>query len=117
MRYRLSTLFCVVVTLTGSTIAWAHEGHAHKVMGTVTMAAADHLMIKTTDGKNATITVNAKAKVLRGKTAIKLTDIEPGTRVVVTMNSEKAPLVATEVQVGPAGQPAAIASSTAHERN
>ena len=24
----------------------AHEGHEHKVMGTVTMAAADHVMLK-----------------------------------------------------------------------
>ena len=31
--------------------ALAHEGHDHQVLGTVTMAAADHVMIKTKDGK------------------------------------------------------------------
>ena len=29
---------------------FAHEGHEHKVMGTVTMAAPDHLMLKDKDG-------------------------------------------------------------------
>ena len=102
MRHLL-TLFCAAVIVAGSTTAWAHEGHAHKLMGSVTMAAADHLMIKTTDGKDATIMVNAKTKVLRGKTAITSADIKPGARVVVTMDSDEAPLVATEVQVGATG--------------
>lgn len=105
MRHRLLTLLCAV-TVAVPAIAWAHEGHAHKLMGTVTMAAADHLMIKTAEGKDETIAVNAKTKVVRGKVALKSADIKPGTRVVVTMASDKAPLVATEVQVGTAEQPA-----------
>ena len=28
---------------------FAHDGHDHKVMGTVTMAMADHLMLKDTE--------------------------------------------------------------------
>ena len=107
MRHRFVTALCAVVAVAISSAAWAHEGHAHKVMGTVTMAAADHVMIKTTDGKDETITVNAKTKVVRGKTAIKSADIKPGTRVVVTVASDKAPFVATEVQVGAAEQPTA----------
>lgn len=110
MRYRLLTLLCAV-TLVVPAIAWAHEGHAHKVMGTITMAAADHIMVKTTNGKDETITLNAKTKVVRGKTAIKSADIKAGTRVVVTLQSDKAPLVATEVQVGATEQSAATAPS------
>jgi hypothetical protein len=86
-------------------------------MGTVTMAATDHLMIKTSDGKNATIMVNAKTKVVRGKTAVTSADIKPGARVVVTMGSDKAPLVATEVQVGTAEQPTASAAAAEHGHN
>ena len=37
----------------------AHPGHEHKVMGTVTMAAADHLMLKDKDGKDVTVKVTA----------------------------------------------------------
>ena len=118
MRHRLLTLLCSIALLAPA-IAWAHEGHAHKVMGTVTMAAADHLMVKTTDGKDETITLNAKTKVVRSKTAIKSADIKPGTRVVVIVQSDKAPFVATEVQVGTiekpaAEEPAATAQSAPH---
>ena len=114
MRHRLFTPLCAVVAVAISAAAWAHEGHAHKVMGTVTMAAVDRVMIKTTDGKDETITVNAKTKVVRGKTAIKTADIKPGTRVVVTVESDKAPFVATEIQVGATEQPAATEPSAPH---
>jgi hypothetical protein len=83
-------------------------------MGTVTMAAADHFMIKTADGKEETVTVNAETKVVRGKVAVKSVDIKPGTRVVVTMASDKAPLVATEVQLGAAEQATSNEPAAAH---
>jgi hypothetical protein len=34
----------------------AHEGHDHTIMGTVTMTAADHVMLKDKDGKDIIIT-------------------------------------------------------------
>ena len=37
--------------------ALAHEGHDHKIIGTVTMAAADHVMLKDKDGKEVTVKV------------------------------------------------------------
>jgi len=48
-----------VLTLGVSARLVAHEGHEHKVMGTVTMAAADHLMLKDKDGKDVTVKVTA----------------------------------------------------------
>jgi hypothetical protein len=85
--------------------ALAHEGHAHKVMGTVTTLHENHLEVKTTDGKTSTITLNEKTKILRGKTKIKVDDIKPGERVVVTAletkgNDGKPTMVATDVRVG-----------------
>ncbi len=121
MRHRLLTLLSAVmlatpaiVMLAAPAIVWAHEGHAHKLMGAVTMAAADHLVIKTADGKDETITLNAKTKVVRGKVAVKSVDIKPGTRVVVTMASDKAPLVATEVQLGAGEQATSKEPAAAH---
>ncbi len=113
MRSRLLTALCAL-TLAMPAIAWAHEGHAHKVMGTVTTAGADHLMVKTADGKDETIAVNAKTKITRGKMAMKAAEIKAGTRVVVTMASDKAPLVATEVQVGTAEPPATKEAAAPH---
>jgi hypothetical protein len=78
---------------------FAHEGHDHKVMGTVTMAVADHIMVKDTDGKDVTIQVTKNTKV-RAKPAMKVEDIKAGTRVVITAEMEKDKMVAKEIQVG-----------------
>ena len=77
----------------------AHEG-VHKMMGTVTMAAKDHVMMKTPEGKELTIGVTDKTKVLQGKTPMKVDDITEGTRVVVTVGGHKPPYTASQIQVG-----------------
>ena len=48
--------------------AFAHE---HKVIGTVTMAAADHVMVRTMAGKEVTVKISAGTKVTRGKEVVK----------------------------------------------
>ena len=83
----------------------AHEGHAHKVMGTVAMRHENHLEVKATDGKTAIITLNQKTKILRGKSKVTIDDIKPGERLVVTATQTKdkagkVTLVATEVRLG-----------------
>ena len=87
--------------------AWAHEGHAHKVMGTVSAIHENHLEVKATDGKTATMTITEKTKVVRGKTAMKPADIRPGDRVVVTATETKGKdgktsVVANQIQLGTA---------------
>ena len=77
----------------------AHEGHDHKVMGTVTMAMADHIMLKDIDGKDVTIQVTRNTRV-KAKPSIKVEDIKVGTRVVVTAEMEKNKMIAKEIQVG-----------------
>jgi hypothetical protein len=80
----------------------AHEGHEYKVMGTVTMAAADHVMLKTKDGKDVTIKVTKDTKV-KAKPAIKVEEIKAGTRVVVTAVEQKdKSMTAKTIEVGPA---------------
>jgi hypothetical protein len=66
----------------------AHEGHDHKIMGTVTMAAADHVMLKDKDGKDVTVQVTKDTKV-KAKPALKVEEIKAGTRVVITATQEK----------------------------
>jgi len=102
---------CLVALVVCVGAASAHEGHAHPVMGTVTMAAADHVMLKTTQGKDVTMTVNEKTKVMKGKVAIKIADLEAGTRVVVTPVSEKEPLIAAMIRVGVPTKAAAPSAS------
>jgi len=80
----------------------AHEGHEHKVMGTVTMAAADHVMLKDQHGKDVTINVTKETKV-KAKPMIKVEDIKAGTRVVITAVEQKdARMSAKTIEVGAA---------------
>ena len=82
----LVALFTFTVGL--GTVVRAHEGHDHKIMGTVTMAAADHVMLKDTDGKDVTVKVNKDTRV-KAKTTVKVEELKAGTRVVITAAQEK----------------------------
>ena len=94
-----SALLFAVVAFVGIP-AFAHEGHEHKIMGTVSMLHEQHLEVKDKDGKAHVITLNASTKIMKGKTAIKATDIKAGDRVVATVVTEKDVMIAKEVQVG-----------------
>ena len=85
----------------------AHEGHVHKVMGTVATRHQNHLQVKATNGKTSTITVNDKTKILRGKTKVTLADIKEGERIVVSAletkgKDGKTTLVATQLTLAAA---------------
>src|SRR5262245_59072878 len=83
---------------------FAHEGHEHKVMGTVSMRHENQLEVKGTDGKAVTITLNEKTKILRGKAKATADDIKTGERVVITATETKgkdgqAMMIASEVRL------------------
>lgn len=99
-RFAAVTLGLALMTVASSARLLAHDGHDHKVMGTVTMAAADHLMVKDKDGKDVTIQVTKGTKV-KSKPAMKVEEIKAGTRVVVIASMEKdKSLKAKTIQVG-----------------
>jgi hypothetical protein len=80
----------------------AHAGHEHKIMGTMTMAMADHVMLKDKDGKEVTVKVTKDTKV-KANPAIKVEEIKAGTRVVVSAVEEKdKTLTAKTIEVGTA---------------
>ena len=95
-----------VLALSYSSRVLAHEGHEHKIMGTVTMAAADHVMLKDKDGKDVMVKVNKDTKV-KAKPAVKVEEIKVGTRIVVTAVEQKdKSLTAKSIEVG--AVPAAV---------
>ena len=100
-RRLFSVLLLLGVLMTGAPDRLlAHDGHDHKVMGTVTMAAADHVMVKDKEGKEVTVQVTKATKV-KSKPAIKVEDIKVGTRVVITASMEKdKSLKAKTIEVG-----------------
>lgn len=103
MKRLFATLLALVVLALGtSTGLLAHEGHDHKVMGTVTMAAVDHVMLKDRDGKDVMVKVTKDTRV-KAKPALKVEEIKPGTRIVVTAveNKDKS-MTAKTIEVGAA---------------
>ena len=102
MRNRLAAwLLAGAVLAPGSARLLAHEGHDHKVMGTVTAAAADRVIVKDRDGKAVTIQVTRDTKV-KSKPALKVEELKAGTRVVVTAVMEKDVMKAKTIEVGAA---------------
>ena len=69
--------------------ARAHEGHAHKVMGTVTARHDNRVELKTPDGKTVTIVLNEKTTFARGKQKVDGTVVKIGERLVAEVAGEK----------------------------
>ena len=107
MRGRTAAVLVVVVSLSGATLR-AHEGHAHQILGTVSVRQDDRLEVKGTDGKMTLVTLTAKTKVRRGDVVVKPADIRKGERVVVMATESKGKdgktvIVASEVRLSPSG--------------
>lgn len=97
-----AALFAAVAA--ASVPALAHEGHVHKLMGTVTAVHVEknHVEIKDTQGAAQSFYVDKTTKITKGKDAVALKDLGPGTRVVVEAKTTDGRLVASDVKVGTA---------------
>lgn len=91
-----------IVVMSGA--ALAHPNH--KVLGTVTHIAADHVMVKDRQGRIHTIRLAKTTKVTKEKQAMKAADIAVGARVVVTAVSDE-DMTAKTIEVGIATPPSA----------
>jgi len=81
-------------------VARAHEGHAHKVMGTVSSIDGTNLMVKTMDGKTVMVMLDAKTKITQGKNKVDLTALKVGDRVVAEGKEDKGMITAASVKLG-----------------
>lgn len=83
MRKLLALLFLFATV----TPAFAHAGHIHTYMGTVTMLHGEHaFMMKTTAGKELTIATSPQTKWAHPDgQAAKASELKIGDRVVVKM--------------------------------
>jgi len=106
MTRRLVLTFAALtaVAITTGPALLAHPGHEHKVLGTVTMAAPDHVMLKDKDGKEHTIQINAATKFTRARKAMSAADMKTGMRVVITAVTDKNDdkVMAKVIELGPA---------------
>ena len=103
VKRAIGLMVCMaVILMSGQASLSAHPGHSHKVLGTVTSAAPDLLSLKDRDGKPVTIQVTKDTRV-KARTLLKVEEIKPGTRVVVTATIDKdSAMTATLIEVGSA---------------
>ena len=77
----------------------AHEGMEH-ITGTVVSVAENVLSVKTTKGTTVEVRLDAKTDYAQGKERVRLSDVKPGSRVVVHAMKINGALVAHEVSIG-----------------
>ena len=107
MTHRWVLLAILVAALTLPAVARAHNGHTHKVMGTITAIDGNHLTVKTTDGKSAMVMLDAKTKITQGKAPVAASALKVGVRIVAEGADNKGMLTAASLQVGTAPPAAA----------
>lgn len=83
-------------------VARAHEGHMHKVMGTVAKVNGQHVDVKTVDGKTVTVMFDKDTTVTRGKDKLDVAAVAVGERVSVDYMEENKMLMAHAVKLGAA---------------
>lgn len=103
MTRRLTVAIMAVAVLSLGSVAIAHPGHEHKIMGTVTMVGADHVMLKDKDGKDAMASITKDTKFVRAKKAMKVSDLKVGMRVVITAVTDEKDdkSIAKVIELGP----------------
>jgi hypothetical protein len=86
MKFIVAALATVLLS---AAAAAAHEGHAHKTMGVVSVVHENHLEVTDVKNQKKTFTLDEKTKIWRGRTALRPADIKVGERVVVTYHQVK----------------------------
>lgn len=95
-----TALLAITILLATSPATRAHDGHIHKIMGTVMAHDAKHLEVKTPSGEVLSIAITGKTTVVRAKRKVALDEVQVGRRVVVGIGNGEDPLIAGEIQVG-----------------
>jgi hypothetical protein len=106
-RTIVAAFVALVLSFTLSPLAQAHEGHTHKVMGTVQAINGTHIDVKTTDGKTVTVMTDAKTTVTRGKEKLAASAVKVGDRVSVDAMQEKDMMMAHAIKLADAAPAAA----------
>ena len=91
--------------------ARAHEGHDHTVMGTIASIDGTNLMVKTADGKQTMVMMDAKTKITQGTTKLDVKALKVGDRVVASGPEDKGMISAESVKVGAAAATAKTATA------
>ena len=92
-------IFAVLaISLLVPSLAMAHPGHDHKLMGTISSIDKNTVVMKTTEGKDMTFEVTPLTTFKAGAKKGTQSELKAGMRVVVNVGDGVEPLKAKEVQ-------------------
>ena len=100
---KLAVVLSLVIALGVASRLVAHEGHAHKVMGTVLAIDATSIEVEAKEAdetKKLKLVLTAATKFVKAMTPAAATDVKVGQRVVVTYAEEAGVKKAQEVALG-----------------
>lgn len=97
---RALVVLAAIATFVSAGELFAHEGHAHKVMGTVAVIDASHIEVATKEGKKESFLLTKETKYLKGKAAAVAADVKVGARAVVSVIEKDGKKLVTEVLLG-----------------
>src|SRR3954466_16350209 len=100
MKKWIVAIVVVGAALLAPRFARAHEGHDHTVMGTIASIDGTNLMVKTGDGKQTMVMMDAKTKITQGKAKVDATALKVGDRVVASGPEDKGMISAETVKIG-----------------
>ena len=83
-----------------ASMAEAHEGHEHKVLGTIERLAKERLEVKDATRKTVALVLNDKTVYLRGDKPTTASGLQVGERVVVGFREAADVRTAVEVRAG-----------------
>ncbi len=79
--------------------ARAHEGHEHKVMGTVAAVDAAHVEVRGADGRVQSIQFAPSTRFVRGGEPADALAVKPASKIVVKFTEAKETKTATQVEL------------------
>lgn len=91
-------LAAFVLAVLAPAATFAHPGHEHKLLGTITAIAGNKISIKTTEGKDVTFSVIPTTSFKSGKGKGAQSDLKVGLRIMVNAGDGAEPMKAKEVQ-------------------
>jgi hypothetical protein len=96
----------ILLMLAAAPIA-AHEGHAHRYMGTIAAVTAQQVELKTTAGKTMVFKLDDTTRITRGPEKASKDDLKVGVRAVVEADEGSQPATAKSIKL-----PSAASSKT-----
>lgn len=88
MKKPMRIAVLAVFVLTTASLAFAHEEHKHKLLGTVDMIHENHLTLSLKDGGEKIVNLTEKTQILKGEDKAGRSVLEKGVRVSVEVDND-----------------------------